>query len=1021
MAQKTHPLLVQASESEEAGEVESRGIREMLGRLSRQSRSKLAGYIRVGSVALTSCVWLAWSSCAIAQIIPDEAWGAEQSVLTPLPGGTLADFLIKEGARRDSNLFHSFTQFDIGEQQRVYFDSPQGIENIFSRVKGNNASDILGTLGVNGGANLFLINSNGIIFGDNASLDVQGSFVATTANGIQFGEQGFFSTTQSEPPSALLTVNPSAFLFNQITPGRIESRSIKEVGVDPFGFSLLGLQVPDGQSLLLVGGDILIDGQMNFGGLAALEGRLELAAVAGSGTVGLSVDNNTLSLNIPPEILQADISLTNGAYITTAGEAGGDIQLWGRQIILASDFTTITSSSVGASNAGNLVVNASELVQARGDNSGFFATSEATATGGGGDVTITTPELQLMDGAQIATATRGAGKGGNIVVNASELVQAHGDNSGFFATSEATATGGGGDVTITTPELQLMDGAQIATATRGAGKGGNIVVNASELVQAHGDNSGFFATSEATVTGGGGDVTITTPELQLMDGAQIATATRGIGNAGNVVVNASELVQVSDSSDMFASGLRTDTLGEGDAGDLTINTPVLVMENGAVIASGTSSDSTGKGGTLTVNASALVQLSNEAGQFSTLLTTRTEGQGNGGNLTINTPKLVVTDESQVSAETFASGIGGLITVNANTVEVTNGGQLRTTTEGSNNAGNISLQVEDSLTITGEGSGLFADTKKDSSGNGGSIMIDSRTVVVRGRGQITVESEGIGTGGNISLEADSLILDTNAGLLADTDANTGGNIVLTIDDLLLLRRDSRISTNAGKDEERGDGGNIIIEAVFIVAVPNENSDITANAFEGQGGNVTITTQGLFNLVIRSREELEALLGTKEPSELDPMNLQSNDITAISQTSPELSRIPILIVLELDPSQGLVELPAELVDVTRLVEQNLCAAAQGSEFIVTGRGGLPTPPNQMLNADAAWEDWRISTVEESTEVQQSNRNSRQDVTGNKPNKFVEAQGWFKDANGTIILTAEPTVVTPHATGSPSFPCQ
>jgi large exoprotein involved in heme utilization and adhesion len=109
------------------------------------------------------------------------------------------------------------------------------------------------------------------------------------------------------------------------------------------------------------------------------------------------------------------------------------------------------------------------------------------------------------------------------------------------------------------------------------------------------------------------------------------------------------------------------------------------------------------------------------------------------------------------------------------------------------------------------------------------------------------------------------------------------------------------------------------------------------------------------------------------------------------------------------------------VTQLVEQSLCAAAQGSEFIVTGRGGLPKPPNQVLDADATWEDWRITTVGESTEVQQSNRNSRQDVTGNKPNKFVEAQGWFKDANGTIILTAEPTVVTPHATGSPSFTCQ
>ncbi|MFP4578996.1 MAG: filamentous hemagglutinin N-terminal domain-containing protein, partial [Coleofasciculus sp.] len=910
-----------------------------------------------------SCVWLAWGSCAIAQIIPDETWGAEQSVVQEsVIDGAMID-LITQGATRGANKFHSFEQFDIGEGQSVYFDSPQGIENIFSRVRGNDASDILGTLGVNGGANLFLINPNGIIFGDNASLDVQGSFVATTANGIQFGEQGFFSTTQSEVPSPLLTVNPSAFLFNQITPGRIESRSVAFAGYDSFDFPLFGLEVPDGQSLLLVGGYILIDGQMFGGGLAALEGRVELAAVAGSGTVGLTVDGNSLSLNVPPEMPRADISLTNGAFVTTADEAGGDIQLWGKQIT-------------------------------------------------------------LTEGSQIGSGAFGEGKGGNLIVNASELVHASGLNGGFFAPTSAD----GGDVKITTPVLQLREGAQIVTSTFGAGNAGNVVVNASELVQVSDLGSGFFTTSQLPESGDGGDVTITTPVLQLRDGAQIATSTFGAGNAGNVVVKASELVQVSGTvkfdNDDFFSGLRTDTFGDGNAGYLTINTPELLIENGAVIASGTFPDSTGNGGTLTVNASALVQLSNEPGQLPTLLTTQTEGQGDGGNLTINTPKLVVTDGSQVSAETFDNGIGGLITVNANTVEVTNGGQLRTTTEGSNNAGNISLQVEESVTITGDGSGFFANTTEYSSGNGGSIFIDPPIVVVQDGAEIATESKGTGEAGDIEIQADFLSLDTNARLSAETAINNGGDITLLIDDLLLLRRGSRISATAGtagQAELPGDGGNITIESDFIVAVPNENSDITADSFSGEGGSIRLKTQGLFNLVIRSREELETLLEPDDPLELKAAELQSNDITAISQTSPELSRDPTLILLGLDPSQGLVELPAELVDVTRLVEQSLCAAAQGSEFIVTGRGGLPKPPNQVLDADATWEDWRITTVRESTEVQQSNRNSRQEVIGNKPNKFVEAQGWFKDANGTIILTAEPTVVTPHETGAPSFTCQ
>ncbi|MFP5269888.1 filamentous hemagglutinin N-terminal domain-containing protein [Coleofasciculus sp.] len=872
MEKITHLFRTQAQENGETGKLGSKGILKSLGRLTGKSCSKLAGCIRVGTVALTSCLWLGWGSDAVAQIIPDETWGTEKFVVTPN-----VDFLIQAGTRRGFNLFHSFEQFDITEGGSVYFDSPQGIENIFSRVRGNDASDILGTLGVNGGANLFFINPNGIIFGDNASLNVQGSFVATTANGIQFGEQGFFTTTQSEVPSPLLTVNPSAFLFNQITPGRIESRSITPEGVDIFGFPVSGLRVPDGQSLLLLGGDILIDGQFDLpqlgvgAGLTALEGRVELAAVAGSGTVGLDVNGNTLSLNLPPQMLGADIALTNGAVVTTTGEGGGDIQLWARQITLA-------------------------------------------------------------------------------------------------------------------------EASQIFSGTLGADKGGNIVVIASELVELTDSPSGFFADSDAM--GDGGDVTVTTPVLRVLNGGVISTAAYSTGNAGNLVVNSSELVQVSGSMDVFPSSLRTDTFAQGNGGDITINTPVLVMEDGALISSSTFSESenfpesTGDGGDITVVASESVQLSDSR------LTSQTAGEGDAGNVRIKTAQLQLDSGGQIESGTLSEG----------------------------DAGDILLQVEDGLTISGDFSGVFADTGGDSSGNGGSITIETRTVVVRDGGQITVDSQGTGTGGNISLEADSLILDTKGRLSAETVANTGGNITLTIDDFLLLRRKSRISTNAGTEEAGGDGGNIIIEADLIVGVPNENSDITANAFEGDGGKVTITTQGLFNLFIRSSEDLKTLLESLEPDELlDPKNLLSNDITAISQTSPELSRIPTLILLELDPSQGLVELPAKLVDVTRLVEQSLCAAAQGSEFIVTGRGGLPKPPNQVLDADATWEDWRITTVGESTEVQQSNQNSYQEVTENKPNKFVEAQGWFKDANGTIILTAEPTVVTPYETGAPSFTCQ
>jgi filamentous hemagglutinin family protein len=133
------------------------------------------------SLTLVSAFALS-GNCAFAQITPDETLGNEQSVVVPNRNiqGQLVD-AIEGGARRGTNLFHSFRAFNIGEGQRVYFTNPNGVENILSRVTGSGISDILGTLGVDGRANLFLLNPNGIIFGPNAQLDVGGSFLASTS------------------------------------------------------------------------------------------------------------------------------------------------------------------------------------------------------------------------------------------------------------------------------------------------------------------------------------------------------------------------------------------------------------------------------------------------------------------------------------------------------------------------------------------------------------------------------------------------------------------------------------------------------------------------------------------------------------------------------------------------------------------------------------------------------------------------------------------------------------------------
>ena len=296
------------------------------------------------------------------------------------------------------------------------------------------------------------------------------------------------------------------------------------------------------------------------------------------------------------------------------------------------------------------------------------------------------------------------------------------------------------------------------------------------------------------------------------------------------------------------------------------------------------------------------------------------------------------------------------------------------------------------------------------GAAGDLTIASGELIVQDGAQVNVSSEGTGDAGNLEVAVRSIQLDNKGKLTAETAAGNGGNITLRNPDLLLMRRNSEISTSAGSAGAGGDGGNIdIIDAKFTVALPSENSDITANAFTGRGGRVQITAQGIFGLVPRSLEEIKTLLGTENPNQLDPTRLPSSDITAISQTNPSLSGQVTLNTPEVDPSRGLVNLPAQPTD-TEVAQACQPGGSQAqSEFVVTGRGGLPPNPSEVLSSDAIEVDWVTLNpgVENSSNPTASNQ-----LTAPEPAPIVEAQGWVYGPNGEVILTEKAPTVTPHS---------
>ncbi|MBW4465497.1 MAG: filamentous hemagglutinin N-terminal domain-containing protein, partial [Pegethrix bostrychoides GSE-TBD4-15B] len=422
-----------------------------------------------------SAIGVIGADAAVAQVVPDVTLGAESSrVRRATVRGRDAD-LIEGGAARGRNLFHSFQEFGVRDGDAAYFANPAATENIFSRVTGSNPSNILGTLGVDGTANLFFMNPNGILFGPNASLDVGGSFAATTANAIQFGEQGFFNATNPEAP-ALLTINPSAFLFNQIpiaNPATITNQAN----------TIFGLRVGNGQNLLLLGGNVENDG----GRLSAFEGRVEVGSVAGIGTIELNTDD---SLSFPATLARGDVSFTNGSRVAVAFSEDGDIGVTAQNIevldnsLLAAGIF-INSGAVG-NQAGNLTLNATGDIRVR--DSSITNNVNLGATGNGGNLIIAARSLSVEEGAQLVASTRGQGDAGNVIINAQDRVSFVGrsadgkSSSAAFSTVEATGVGQGGNVEITTGSLDVQDGAQLVANTRGQGDAGNVIINAQDRV-----------------------------------------------------------------------------------------------------------------------------------------------------------------------------------------------------------------------------------------------------------------------------------------------------------------------------------------------------------------------------------------------------------------------------------------------------------------------------------------------------------------------------------------------------------
>ena len=627
---------------------------------------------------------------------------------------------INGGERAGNNLFHSFDEFNLPEGMEAIFENGLDIENIFTRITGDSISNIDGILSAQGGANLFLINPNGIVFGDNAAINIGGSFIATTADTIKFAD-GTELVARRENGKPILTIHfPIGLGFGSNGKnGAIEVNGEgNEVTIDspisPTTVESEGIEVESGNTLALIGNDLTIDG----GTVNAPEGNLELGSVD-FGEIAIQPTDSGFDFNYSNVETYSDIALTNQAALTSSGQGGGAIAVTGENVSLENGSTAIIANQ-GALSSGDINIKAIETFTFSGTSKDGTTSSSVRAqaldSGAGGNVNISTGDLVIQDASSIVAITFSDGKGGNVNIDASNSIEllentvsdpnrtsSNSPVSGIVAPTYGSADAG--NVRVSAKQIRITDGGNIGSpAILGTGNGGEIDVQA-DLIELIGTKepealpSSIFASTFSS--GNAGDVKVDTSKLRIVNGANINSSSIGEGNSSNVSINASESIEVIGQSqsptepqpsnisssitvadETLQQAFGLDSQPSGNAGNVTVNTPFLKVAQEGTLSVG--NQGTGNAGTLTVDAS-------EVSLDNTGSITAASVSGTGGNININTTNLTAKKDSAISANADG-GNGGNITIDAETILGLNNSDITANAVGGN-GGNITIDSD----------------------------------------------------------------------------------------------------------------------------------------------------------------------------------------------------------------------------------------------------------------------------------------------------------------------------------------
>lgn len=779
------------------------------------------------------------------------------------------------GTTAGSNLFHSFSTFNIVPGESATFTTSTALSNVISRVTGGSPSAISGLLkldaSVGGGTPAFwFINPAGVTFGAGASIDMPGAFHVGTADYVKFPDGNFYADLSKT--STFSTAPPKAFGFLGTTRSNI----------DVSGDTIIWTQPQ--QPISIIAGDVTVDsaGIWSQGGdiriLALGPGPQEVAL---SGALPQAYGNlNMLNLgqidasgwgtcaagNI---LVSAGNININYAFINNSANGGisgdgGRLDIAAAGTLLMANGAYIFSDTYSSDNSSAINVTAKNIrIDGQGRLTGIeSAATGISATGNLGPVTVTaTDTLSLFNGGMISSVNGYSPGNGGVVRVLADMINIDGQGTGIFTgiASQAYSSGISGDVSVAaTGTLSLTNGGLIAGGTISSAKSADITIQAGTLTLSGGQGStGIYSQAERGSTGNAGSINVTADTITI-DGQGILTSSiqtlissnalpTSSGTAGTVTVSAHGNLQILNngaiSSSTFSSGAaesvnvtagkitidggghsgftgigsNADVGSSNDAGFVTVSsTGNLSIIDGGEIA--TITKSSGNAGMISVSADTLTIDGQDSNLLFTGIVSDAEpgSSGNAGTVDVSvTGELYLINVGQISSSTFSSGRGGSVTVQAG-----------------------ALSLNKSL--------ILATAFSGSSGQTGNVTVTANDITLSKSGQISIQNDAtvadpsLQTPTSITVTAPRIALQDASISAASTGNVAASNIVINFGNLLHLDPSS-ITTSASL----GNGGDITINGgnglLWL-----DNSQITTSVLggTGNGGDISISAGAMF---------------------------------------------------------------------------------------------------------------------------------------------------------------------------------